>query len=113
MRVEHRLPSDLVSRQPLKVLVVGAGGTGLQPKQPNDGARSYALLVLVQRCGLHEYRSALQGRSVSIRAASADPISLVLLGDEHSREVLVPGFGELRQKSPYDSTRHRRRLVCP
>ncbi len=28
MRVEHRLPSDLVSRRPLKVLVVGAGGTG-------------------------------------------------------------------------------------
>jgi len=28
MRVEHRLPSDLVSQRPLKVLVVGAGGTG-------------------------------------------------------------------------------------
>lgn len=28
MRVEHRLPSALVSRRPLKVLVVGAGGTG-------------------------------------------------------------------------------------
>ncbi len=28
MRVEHRLPSDLVSRRPLKVFVVGAGGTG-------------------------------------------------------------------------------------
>jgi len=28
MRVEHTLPSDLLSRRPVRVLVVGAGGTG-------------------------------------------------------------------------------------
>jgi PRTRC genetic system ThiF family protein len=28
MRIEHRLPSDLIRRGPLRVLIVGAGGTG-------------------------------------------------------------------------------------
>ena len=28
MRIEHRLPSDLVRRGPVRVLIVGAGGTG-------------------------------------------------------------------------------------
>jgi PRTRC genetic system ThiF family protein len=28
MRIEHRLPSDLIRRRPVRVLIVGAGGTG-------------------------------------------------------------------------------------
>jgi len=28
MRVEHRLPSDLLARRPVNILVIGAGGTG-------------------------------------------------------------------------------------
>jgi PRTRC genetic system ThiF family protein len=28
MRIEHLLPSDLLSRRPVRILVVGAGGTG-------------------------------------------------------------------------------------
>ena len=28
MRIEHRLPSDLIRRGPIRVLIVGAGGTG-------------------------------------------------------------------------------------
>ncbi|MBV8632618.1 MAG: ThiF family adenylyltransferase, partial [Silvibacterium sp.] len=28
MRVEHVLPSDLLKRRPLRVLVIGAGGSG-------------------------------------------------------------------------------------
>ena len=28
MRVEHLLPSGLLGRQPVRILVVGAGGTG-------------------------------------------------------------------------------------
>jgi PRTRC genetic system ThiF family protein len=28
MRIEHRLPSDLIRRGPVRVLIVGAGGTG-------------------------------------------------------------------------------------
>jgi PRTRC genetic system ThiF family protein len=28
MRIEHRLPSDLIHRGPVRVLIVGAGGTG-------------------------------------------------------------------------------------
>ena len=28
MRIEHRLPSDLIGRRPVRILIVGAGGTG-------------------------------------------------------------------------------------
>jgi shikimate 5-dehydrogenase len=28
MRIEHTLPSDLLGQKPVRVLVVGAGGTG-------------------------------------------------------------------------------------
>ncbi len=28
MRIEHRLPSDLIRRRPVRILIVGAGGTG-------------------------------------------------------------------------------------